>query len=94
MSRFPGDASKWFRVDLLEYVAEGMPLIRHARHWCYTLPQALDLANGYINLMPTYRLLGWKGYEVRVVDMLFGYEELAEGKIFEEKGNENEDHQD
>ena len=92
MARFPGDASKWFRVDLLE-ANPGFPQTRHASHWCYTLPQALDLATAYVNLMPTYRLLGWRGYEVRVVDMLLGYEEFAKGEIFDEKGNENEDHQ-
>lgn len=90
MPRFPGDSSKWFRVDLYE-VNPGMPHVRHAQHWCYTLPQALDLARAYVNLMPTYRLLGWRGYEVRVVDLLFGSEELTTGKIFEMKGENDED---
>lgn len=92
MARFPGDAEKWFRVTLYEAVQGVMPLVKHAEHWCYTFPQALDLARQYEAMMPTYAKMGWYGYEVRIVDMLFRGEEYATGKIFEEKGNENEDH--
>lgn len=95
MAKFPGDAEKWFRVTLYEAVQGVIPLVKHAEHWCYTYPQALDLAHQYEAMMPTYAKMGWYGYEVRIVDMLFRGEEYATGKIFEEeKENENEDHQD
>lgn len=93
MTRFYGDSSKWFRVDVNEIPDDHTRRIKHATHWCYTLPQALELANAYVALMPTYRLLGWAGYEVRAVDLLFAEEVYCVGKIFEEKENENEDHQ-